>query len=70
MLKYFKKNVGNSAAKNIEYGAKMLRGLYDQYGSWEMAVKRYNGSGPMADQYQAKVMGMAQSQPWRQSGLQ
>ena len=62
-------NVGNSAAKNIEYGAKFLSNLHKQYGSWEMAVKRYNGSGPMADAYEQKVMGYAQSQPWKQSGL-
>jgi hypothetical protein len=62
-------NVGNSTAKNIEYGAKLLRTLHDRYGSWDMAVKRYNGSGPMADNYAVKVMGMSQSQPWRQSGL-
>ncbi|HPZ10136.1 MAG TPA: transglycosylase SLT domain-containing protein [Candidatus Eremiobacteraeota bacterium] len=62
-------NVGNSTAKNIEYGAKLLRTLYNKYGSWDMAVKRYNGSGPMADAYAVRVMGMAQSQPWRQAGL-
>ncbi|MBI2264456.1 MAG: lytic transglycosylase domain-containing protein [Armatimonadetes bacterium] len=49
---------------NIEYGAKLLRSLYDRYGSWEMAITRYNGSGPMAEAYRGKVLGLSQSQPW------
>jgi soluble lytic murein transglycosylase-like protein len=49
---------------NIEYGARLLRSLYDKYGSWEKAVERYNGSGPMAVRYSGSVMSKASSQPW------
>jgi soluble lytic murein transglycosylase-like protein len=40
----------------IDYAAKLLRGLYDQYHDWGKAVEHYNGSGPMAQAYSADVM--------------
>ncbi len=49
-------------AKNIEYGAKYLSGLKDQYGSWQEALHHYNGGST----YAGKIMGLAQSQPWQQ----
>lgn len=54
----------NNIAYNVEYGARLLRSLYDRYGSWEKAVERYNGSGPMAVKYASSVMNHAQSKPW------
>jgi len=51
-------------AYNVEYGAKLLRSLYDRYGSWEKAVERYNGSGPMAERYSANVMDNSSNRPW------
>ncbi len=51
-------------AYNVDYGARLLRSLYDKYGSWEKAVERYNGSGPMAQRYSASVMNHSQNQPW------
>jgi hypothetical protein len=51
-------------AYNVDYGAKLLRQLYDRYGSWDKAVEHYNGSGPMAQRYAVSVMGHAQNQPW------
>ena len=62
-------NVGNNTAKNIDYGAKLLKTLYNKYKSWPMAVKRYNGSGPMADRYSNRVMALSSQQPWRNQGL-
>ncbi|MHC9544068.1 MAG: transglycosylase SLT domain-containing protein [Vulcanimicrobiota bacterium] len=49
---------------NIEYGAKFLKSLYDQYGSWPLAVQHYNGSGPAAEKYAQSVMGMVNQKPW------
>lgn len=51
-------------AQNIDYGAKFLRSLYDKTGSWEAALKRYNGGSS----YPPKIMSLAQRQPWRQWG--
>ncbi|MGV8119638.1 MAG: lytic transglycosylase domain-containing protein [Candidatus Xenobiia bacterium LiM19] len=51
-------------AYNIDYGAKLLKSLYDKYGSWPKAVERYNGSGPMAQKYASSVMGHVQNKPW------
>lgn len=51
-------------AYNIEYGAKFLKGLYDQYGSWESAIQHYNGSGPMAERYKEAVLASLQTKPW------
>lgn len=41
---------------NAEYGINHLASLYKKYGSWEMAVERYNGSGPMARDYRSRVV--------------
>jgi len=42
---------------NIEYAAKLLKRLYDQYGSWEMAVKKYHaGKAKHNEVYYKKVM--------------
>lgn len=47
-------------AKNIDYGAKYLAGLYKETGSWQGALKRYNGG----DSYPPKVLALAEQQPW------
>jgi soluble lytic murein transglycosylase-like protein len=47
-------------AKNIDYGAKFLRDLYDETGSWESALKRYNGSSS----YPPLIMAHANNKPW------
>ncbi|MBM3460983.1 MAG: hypothetical protein FJX76_02675 [Armatimonadetes bacterium] len=46
--------------KNIDYGAKYLSSLYEKTGSWEMALKRYNGGSS----YPPKVLALAERQPW------
>lgn len=51
-------------AQNINYGANYLKSLYEQTGSWEAALKRYNGGSS----YPPKIMAHAQNQPWRQWG--
>ncbi|MCL4512643.1 MAG: transglycosylase SLT domain-containing protein [Candidatus Eremiobacteraeota bacterium] len=43
----------------LEYSAHMLVQLHQQYGSWQLAVEHYNGSGPQAVQYSQNVMGLA-----------
>ena len=48
--------------KNIEYGTKYLRQLYDQTGSWQAALKRYNGGSD----YPPKIMAVANQKPWEQ----
>lgn len=47
-------------AKNIDYGAEYLKSLYDKTGSWQEALKRYNGGGD----YPPKVLALADQQPW------
>jgi len=47
-------------AKNIDYGAKYLRSLYDQTGSWQAALKRYNGGSD----YPPKIFALAEQKPW------
>jgi hypothetical protein len=54
----------SNIAYNIDYGAKLLRSLYDRYGSWDKAVEHYNGSGPMAQRYSANVMQNSSNRPW------
>jgi len=49
---------------NIDYAAKFLKGLYDRYGSWPLAVQHYNGSGPAAEKYAQSVMAMVNQKPW------
>lgn len=48
-------------AKNIDYGAKYLAGLYKETGSWQGALKRYNGGSD----YPPKVLALAEQQPWQ-----
>lgn len=48
-------------AKNIDYGAKFLAEKYQQTGSWQGALKRYNGG----DAYPPKVLALAEQQPWQ-----
>lgn len=48
-------------AKNIDYGAKFLRQLYNETGAWDKALKRYNGSSS----YPPLVMAHAQKKPWQ-----
>ena len=52
-------------AKNIDYGAKYLAGLYAKSGSWSGALKSYNGGSD----YPPKVLALAQQQPWARQGL-
>lgn len=49
-------------AKNIDYGAKFLRELYDRHGDWDAALKGYNGGS----EYPGIVMGHVQNRPWTQ----
>lgn len=44
---------------NIHGGVKYLRQLYDRYGDWTLAVQHYNGAGPAAQAYAARVMSIA-----------
>lgn len=54
----------------IDYSAKLLSGLYKQTGDWRTAVRRYNGSGPMAERYADDVMNnLVQSKPWTKFGV-
>lgn len=48
-------------AKNIDYGAKYLASLYKDTGSWQGALKRYNGGSD----YPPKVLALAEQQPWQ-----
>ncbi len=48
--------------QNIEYGTKYLASLYEKTGSWEAALKKYNGGSS----YPPKIMAHAESQPWKQ----
>ncbi|MCE1245455.1 MAG: lytic transglycosylase domain-containing protein [Firmicutes bacterium] len=48
-------------AQNIEYGAKYLHDLYEKTGSWEGALKRYNGGSD----YPPRILAHAQNQPWQ-----
>lgn len=41
---------------NAQYGVDFLASLYKKNGSWEKAVERYNGSGPMAVAYRNSVV--------------
>jgi len=45
--------------QNIHGGVKYLRELYDRYGDWALAVQHYNGNGPAAQSYSARVMAIA-----------
>ena len=44
---------------NIRGGVTYLRQMYDKYGDWQIAVQHYNGRGPAAQAYAAKVMAIA-----------
>jgi len=44
---------------NIRCGAIILRSHFLKYGSWVQAIKRYNGSGPLADKYLLKALAYA-----------
>jgi hypothetical protein len=45
--------------QNIHGGVKYLRQLYDRFGDWALAVQHYNGNGPAAQSYSARVMAIA-----------
>jgi len=47
-------------AKNIDYGSKYLADLYKKTGSWQGALKRYNGGSS----YPPKIMAHARNKPW------
>ncbi|MCE1245659.1 MAG: lytic transglycosylase domain-containing protein [Firmicutes bacterium] len=53
------KNVWN-AEDNIEYGAKYLKTLYEQKGSWKQAVISYNGSS----HYWKLIESHIKNEPW------
>lgn len=42
-------------ATNLCVGAHLLRRHYDATGSWELAIRRYNGTGRATDVYLQKV---------------
>ena len=42
---------------NVAYAAMLLRSLYDRYGSWELAIKKYHSSKELySNRYYRKVM--------------
>jgi len=41
---------------NLRCGAAILAERYHRYGSWSLAIRAYNGSGPMADLYQQRAL--------------
>ncbi len=43
-----------SPEANIEYAGKLLSGLFKQYGSWEMAIKRYHSANEYYHRIYAK----------------
>lgn len=45
--------------QNIHGGVKYLSQLYDRFGDWSLAVQHYNGNGPAAQSYSARVMAIA-----------
>lgn len=47
-------------AQNIDYGVKYLSDLHDQYGSWNSALRHYNGGAS----YPGLINGIAARQPW------
>lgn len=42
--------------QNTTCGAEILRYLYDKWGSWELAILHYNGSGPKAREYATRAL--------------
>ena len=44
-------NTLHEVCNNADAAAKYLRMNYNKYKTWDMAVKRYNGRGPMARKY-------------------
>lgn len=54
----------------IDYSARLLAGLYKSTGDWRTAVRKYNGSGPMAERYADDVMNnLVPSKPWTKFGV-
>ena len=57
-------------AANIDYGVRLLATNYRRSGgNWRDAVRRYNGSGPMAQRYADRVMSLSQQRPWQRFGV-
>lgn len=56
-------------AANIDYGVRLLAQNFKRTGNWREAVRRYNGSGPMAERYANSVMNMTQTRPWTRFGV-
>ncbi|MEW6284223.1 MAG: transglycosylase SLT domain-containing protein, partial [Candidatus Eremiobacterota bacterium] len=53
-------------AYQIDYMARFLSNLYKQTGDWRTAIRRYNGSGPMAERYADDVVNnLLNSKPWQ-----
>ncbi len=46
--------------KNIDYGSKYLSELYEKTGSWDAALKKYNGGS----KYPGRVAKIAGDEPW------
>lgn len=44
---------------NVHGGVKYLSQLYNRFGDWALAVQHYNGNGPAAQNYSARVMAIA-----------
>lgn len=42
--------------QNATCGAWILRYLYNKWGSWPLAIQRYNGSGPKAREYAIRAL--------------
>jgi hypothetical protein len=56
-------------AANIDYGVRLLKQNYENSGgNWHDAIRKYNGSGPMAENYAKSVTALTQSQPWQRWG--
>lgn len=51
------------AAANIDYGARFLKEKYDETGTWEKAMERYNGGSD----YPPIVMAHVRNRPWSQA---
>lgn len=43
-------------SSNVRCGMTILRRRYEEVGSWQEAIRRYNGRGPKADDYLRRVL--------------
>ncbi len=49
---------------NTAYAARFLASLFKEYGDWNTASKRYNGSGTAARHYETDIEDLIQQKPW------